>query len=350
MLPKSLPPAKRRAVWQAFTKALLLVLVTAIGWLIYQATQRQGSVEEARKARSESLQLAANFATSEILKEINLRFNILDKLAKNEELIRLIRNIDARPQDQTLWKPVEQLLGSEKSDHDKRAPADSWFISNTAGIQVARSPRSDASRGLSFLHRDYFHGQGKEFDPGKPLPPNLKPLTQPHLSAVYRSTSTGQYRVAFSVPIVSVRAGESKVLGVLAMSVDLGEFNVLEKRLPAGHEVVLLDLRESVIDGPPRRGLILHRQTTDAPIEDTLVGKSTANWVSPKLLARIDAILDPSKSAPTGSSFFLSDYRDPAVTNDKLYWGAIERVIDHPADEPARDTGWLVLVQEPVAR
>jgi hypothetical protein len=33
-----------------------------------------------------------------------------------------------------------------------------------------------------------------------------------------------------------------------------------------------------------------------------------------------------------------------------LYWGAIERVVDEPEDEPARDLGWLVLVQEPVAR
>lgn len=342
MLPKSLPPAKRRAVWQAFTKTLLLTLVAAIGWLIYQATQRQGSVEEARKARSESLQLAANFATSEILKQINLRFNILDKLAKNEELVRLMRNVDARPQDQTLWKPVEQLLGSEKADHDKQAPADSWFISNKSGIQVARSPRSDASRGLNYSYRDYFHGLGRDQPTDST---DLMPITEPHLSAVYRSTSTGQYRVAFSVPIVSVRAGESKVLGVLAMSADLSAFNVLVKRLPQGHEVVILDLRESVIDGTPRRGLILHRQTSDAPTEEP-----SANWVGAELLARIDKLLDENKSDPSGSSFFLSDYRDPAVTGDKFYWGAIERVIDHPADEPARDTGWLVLVQEPVAR
>ena len=38
------------------------------------------------------------------------------------------------------------------------------------------------------------------------------------------------------------------MIGVLAMAVDCGEFNVLEKKLPKGHEVVLIDMRESTID------------------------------------------------------------------------------------------------------
>jgi hypothetical protein len=285
--------------------------------------------------------LAANYATSEILKEINLRFDILDKLAKEPDLERLMRDIDSSPQDQELWKSVDKILGAEKSDRDKQAPADSWFISNAVGIQIARSPRS-TSLGLNYSYRDYFHGQGKDLTPNTP---DLKPITEPHLSAVYRSTSTGQLRVAFSVPINSVRAGVNRVLGVLAMSVPLGEFNVLEKRLPAGHEVVLIDLRESTIDDETRRGLILHRQIPGATPEE-----GTAAWVGPELLARIDKLLEQNKSAPTGSSIFLSDYRDPAVTSDKSYWGAIERVIDRPTDEPERDTGWLVLVQEPVNR
>ncbi len=341
-LPKSLPAAKRHAIWQTLSMLLLAALVGGVGWLIYQTTQRRGSVEEARLARQHSLELAANFATSEILKEINLRFDILNKLAKDADLQRLMRAVDAAPQNEALWRPVEDKLGSTKADYEKQAPADSWFIAGATGIQVARSPRSDASRGINYSYRDYFHGLGVDQPTDTP---DLKPITAPHLSAVYRSTSTGQLRVAFSVPINSVRGGTNKVIGVLAMSVDLGEFNVLEKRLPAGHEVVLIDLRESVIDGEPRRGLILHHQ---APNETDPSGK--ASFVSPELLAKMDELLADEKSAPPGSSFFLTDYRDPAVTGKKLYWGAIQRVIDRRTDEPALDTGWLVLVQEPVTR
>ena len=83
---------------------------------------------------------------------------------------------------------------------------------------------------------------------------DLKPIDAAHLSAVYRSTSTGRLKVAFSVPIENGRKGKDReVVGVLAMTVDLGEFNVLEKKLPPGNEVVLIDLRESS-DGWIRRG------------------------------------------------------------------------------------------------
>ncbi len=115
--------------------------------------------------------------------------------------------------------------------------------------------------------------------------------------------------MAFSVPINSVRAGANKVIGVLAMSVDLNEFNVLEKRLPPGHEVVLIDLRESVIDGEPRRGLILHHQ---APHDADANGR--ASFVGPELLERFDKVLSGDKSAAEGTSYFLTEYRDPAVT------------------------------------
>ena len=80
------------------------------------------------------------------------------------------------------------------------------------------------------------------------------------------------------------------MIGVLAMSVDLGEFNVLEKQLPAGHEVVLIDLRESTIDGQPRRGLILHHQAPNKAGAD-----GAASFVGTELLARIDKLLEAEK-------------------------------------------------------
>ena len=337
-LPKSLPPAQRRAVWKAISTTMLVAAVAVVAWLVYQASQRRDPAQEAQR----TLELAADFATSEILREINARFDILQKLAKDPDLVRLMRGVDAAPQNEVLWKPVEDKLGSTKADYDRQAPADSWFIGSAAGIQIARSPRSDTSRGLDYSYRDYFHGRGNDVEAGTP---NLKPITGPHLSAVYRSTTTDRLKVAFSVPIHSVRAGVSRVIGVLAMSVDLGAFNVLEKRLPAGHEVVLIDLRESVVDGQPRRGLILHRQTPSAAVSE-----GTAAWVGPQLLARIDELVAKNKSASGANSFFLGSYRDKAITGGKPYWGAIDPVVDHPADEPAFNTGWLVLVQEAIAR
>jgi serine/threonine protein kinase/class 3 adenylate cyclase len=345
-LPKSLLPAKRRAIWKSMLMILFAGLVVVIGWLVYQTTQRRGSVEEARLARQESLELAAKFATSEILKEINRRFGILSNLAKDPDLQRMMREIDAAPQDEALWKPVEEKLLATNMKFAQQAPADSWFINDVRGTQVARSPPSDTSRGEDYSFRDYFHGQGKDFDPDKPLPPDLRPVAEPHLSAVYRSSTTKRLKVAFSVPIENGRSGAArKTVGVLAMSVDLGEFNVLERDLPPGQEVVLIDLRESAIDGPPRRGLILHHQAPDA-----FRRGQKPPFISSELLARIDETLAANATRPSGAGLMLTNYRDEAVTDDQLYWGAMKPVVDRRPDEPALDTGWLVLVQEPVAR
>ena len=163
-----------------------------------------------------------------------------------------MRQIDAAPKDESLWKPLEEKLGAFKQDYDGQTHADSWFITDAHGIQVARSPRSDSTHGDNFALRDYFHGQGVD------LPADtkgLKPIQRPHLSAVYRSTSSGHLKVAFSVPIENGKKGKAReVVGVLAMSVDLGEFNVLQKDLPSGLEVVLIDLRQATIDDQTRRG------------------------------------------------------------------------------------------------
>jgi hypothetical protein len=249
--------------------------------------------------------------------------------------------IDASPNDQLQWKRLDDWLGARRADHDRQAPADSWFINDVRGVQVARSPRSEASIGETYAHRDYFHGQGSDFSPGAAAPP---PVSEPHLSAVYRSTSTGHLKVAFSVPIENgLKGKQRKTIGVLAMAVDLGEFNVLEKQLPPGHEVVLVDLRKATIDGETRRGLVLHRQAETSYREG-----QAPPWVDPALLARIEKILASANAATEGA--MLTDYRDEALTAGKPYWGALRQVIDRRPDEASIDPQWLVIVQEPLSR
>jgi serine/threonine protein kinase/class 3 adenylate cyclase len=322
--------------------ALTLAAVVAIGWLSVLATARHESAREAVEARQHALQVAAQYANAEILKEINRRFEILTQLAADETLRKQMVQINSRPSDETLWKRLEEWLGVRKADNAKYAAAESWFIDDISGVQVARSPRSESTRGENFSLRDYFHGQGTDLPPETPPPP---PIKAPHLSAVYRSKSTGRLKVAFSVPIENGRKGkERQVIGILAMSVDLGEFDVLQKKLPKGFEVVLLDLRPSIIDGPPpRRGLVLHHQ------RDEVFSKGAPTpWVSGKVLEQIDALLAADPRA-TENGMILENYRDNALTNDKAYNGAIQPVIDR-GEDAIRDAHWLVIVQEPVAR
>ena len=81
----------------------------------------------------------------------------------------------------------------------------------------SRTWQRDASLGANYAHRDYFHGLGADLPEGRA---DLRPIQTPHLSAVYRSTSTSQLKVAFSVPIENGLRGDRRgVVGVLAMTV-----------------------------------------------------------------------------------------------------------------------------------
>ena len=129
------------------------------------------------------------------------------------------------------------------------------------------------------------------------------------------------------------------------MSVDLGEFNVLEKQLPPGHEVVLIDLRQANVDGETRRGLVLHHQ-----MDATYDRGESAPWVGSELLAQIDQKLASAAASPLQGGTSLLEYRDEALSRGKPYWGALKAVIDRRPDEQAFDTRWVVLVQEPISR
>jgi serine/threonine protein kinase len=342
-LPKTLPPAQRQKIGRVMAALLTIAAVLAIGWLAWEATGRRESVQVAREARGHALQVAAGFAASEILKEIRQRFDILDRLAAEDELRQEMNQILRSPDNEANWTSLENWLGARKADYEREAPADSWFINDVRGVQVARSPRSEASRGGNYAHRDYFHGQGMDLPENTP---NLRPITGAHLSAVYRSTSSGHLKVAFSVPIENGLRGKDRgIVGVLAMSVDLGEFNVLEKQLPPGHEVVLIDLRESNVDGQTRRGLVLHHQ-----MEIAYERGESPPWVGTELLAQIDRQLSiPAVNRADGGTNLL-EYHDEALTRGRPYWGALRPVIDRRPDEQVFDTRWVVLVQEPMSR
>jgi serine/threonine protein kinase/class 3 adenylate cyclase len=340
---RALTPEARRKLSRASMVLLTLVAVLAIGWLALQATGRRESGKKELQARQHTLEVAAKFAASEITKEIDLRFETLKRIAAEDELRQQMVAIKNRPTDTALWKRLEEWLGARKADNDSKVASDSWFINDVRGVQVARSPRSEASRGENYAHRDYFHGRGSDLPPETK---NLKPITSPHLSAVYRSTSTGHLKVAFSVPIENGKKGKDReVVGVLSMAVDLGEFNVLKNGLPPGLEVVLIDLREATIDGQTRRGAILHHQAEVADREH-----EPPPWINVETLVEIDKLLSNADAEGPDTGAMLNDYRDEALTGGKLYWGAIEPVVDRGPEDQAYNIRWLVLVQEPLEK
>jgi hypothetical protein len=232
---------------------------------------------------------------------------------------------------------------------------ESWFIQDKDGAQIARSPQDNESYRKDYWYRDYFHGQGKDLDKAdESLRRAIKPINRNHLSSVYRSTTSGLLKVAFSVPIWREESrpdgapGEREVIGVLAMSTNVHEFTVLEKGMAGGSEVVLIDLRNDWVDGPgePKRGLILHHPRLE---------KGKLARVDAELLRKIDAAVPLTRADFNGVDYFQEDYRDPLAANpEQKFWGVFEPVryaINKAAEggEVKERFGWLVLVQKPMA-
>ena len=327
------------------TTATVLVVLTLIVSIALLAGRRQANQQDDQTASMKSLQFAASVAAQGIAEDIEDRFEELTKLAASPVLRENMAELVKNPDDPDRWARIQEWLIARKLAADQKIASDSWFINDLRGVQIARANPSAKSRGKSYAHRDYFHGLGGDLDftDSTTIP---KPITQPHQSAVYRSTSSGHLKVAFSVPITNGAQLESKreVLGVLAMSVDLGAFDVLndfssEESL---YQSVLIDIGDYQIEGETGRGLVLHHQGREklGEGEDLPV-------VGRPLWERLQLAHDGADDRQRREGTLIEHYSDPIVSGGSLQSAAICSVDDRLPAELEHDTNWVILVQEP---
>lgn len=324
--------------WLLGTGLPLVTMAAALVGALFlvRNVRRDAAVEAELRAKSNLASVARSAARVSLATQISQRFTILSNAASDPLVKSQLEKINASPEDESLREPLMAWIKDQFVNYYSQVTAESWFITDRLGNQVARSPESE-SIGKNYAHRDYFHGQGAEFDAAAASPSASGPpiIQAPNLSAVYRSTTTRKLKVAFSHPVWSDPGedGQRRVLGVLAMSIDLGQFNVLERDLSGGNEILLIDTRYDSIEKQLKKGLILHH--SDHKIDEG----GTPLRVE-------QGILQPMLDDPfTGA--FLPRYKDPSADSEQLYWGAYEPVA-FVVNGNAYRTGWLVLVQHPV--
>ena len=353
-------PHPHSRVWLWGTMAALVVAIAVGGWLFDRSSRIFTNLVATKR---DTAVYAANTAAKNIGLEINSRFDklidLVDSQAQSfptadgqkvsfQQYVTLVNQAapdpslpadEYRPLDKQFreqwWPPLSDWLEREKKSFDKRRSSESWFVVIRNGTQVARAPHS-RSVGNNYSHRDYFHGEAGDKEEGTT---GVEPITAPHRSAVYESTSTGKLKVAFSVPIWDspTPTNSSKVSGVFAMTVDLGGFFALEDQLPKGKEVLLIDLRQDKIEDEPKRGLILHHSRQNP---ETLNQVRKPVRISPELLAKVNEALSSSSKAK-----IIEDYPDP-LGGSTHYWCAVTAVQVRFGSEEVVPTDWAVLVQE----
>jgi serine/threonine protein kinase/class 3 adenylate cyclase len=357
----------RRFVLSKLIPVLALVgVVAGIVWAVMQShLEADRLAEQQRIADQQRIQDGARDVLSSFAKtaavtvnsEIDRRFKILTQEASDPELIRLVREINANPSDQTALDALDAWIQKLPHQYDKNGKiAESWFVQDLEGTQIARTPQDKSSYLKSYWYRDYFHGDGKDRDAkSEAEKDNTEPIEHPHLSSVYYSTATKLLKVAFSVPIRDnggsqadgVAGDAPKVIGVLAMSINLQDFDVLDPKQAASSEVVLIDLRSDWIKGEGQ-GLILHHPRLE---------KGELARLDGELLQKITAAKPLTAPEFDGANHFLTGYADPLKKDrdpEQRYWGAFEPVrYEMRARESDEDTterfGWVVLVQRPMA-
>jgi|688.fasta_scaffold06653_7 serine/threonine protein kinase len=251
---------RHRTVTQIAVGSLAVLLV---GAAVTSMLLRKVAHDEYR-SRQTALRLAARLAASTAALQIDSRWRILEFEADNNRLVRSLLEAEGKPADPTTgqkpWGAIQAAVDEIAANTKNAVDAESWTVCDARGVQVARSPLADTI-GRDFAWRNYFHGGPHDLEPGTAP----EPIREVHRSTVYRSDSTGKLKVAFSAPIWSDAQGaaDRRVLGVLLMSFDVGLlFRSVDaigswNASRAPFSVAVIDLRDDIIDGEPKGGLVL---------------------------------------------------------------------------------------------
>lgn len=289
-------------------------------------------------ALAESLESAAGLTARELASAVDSRIRALETVSGEPRLQEWLAPgapaANAGLDDRN--RPLQAWLVDRRSHWDEKLGfrSSSWFVTDAAGVQVARAPYSPESVGQSYARRDYFHGRGADLPEGAE---GVEPIRGPHRSAVYESTSErGELKVAFSAPIYGVTSGQGAppVIGVVAMSISLGDFaEFQELEATTGAEILLIDTGLNAVEGAERRGLVLHPR----PVGPRRVGGAPPG-VSEQTLEEVASLRGGSRG------MLLAHYADPLGRPGDCR-GAAAPVA--PKSLPPDERGaWVVIVQK----
>ncbi|MBS0207626.1 MAG: protein kinase [Planctomycetes bacterium] len=341
--------ARRPLMWLgAIGPALLLVIVALFFWR--EATTAVGLSETTLVDRAlEGQRFASRLAAENVARQIDRRWYRLEHLAAGPKLARLVSESAGQARD---GAPRQQLQKLIEATHENSSDleANIWFVMGADGTQLARSPLSTKTIDHNFAFRDYFHGQRRD------LPPEtrgLEPITYPHRSHIFNSRATGEREIAITVPIWNDPADPARrVVGVLGVQVELGDFAELPTETPGERNLVtvLVDLRGDD-SRPPMRGQIIehpflerYRDQDQLPPRFYLTDGILARIETLRELSNRDGPRDLPQEADLSS---LDDYLDPVGGDYAGRWlAAIEPVIIPARPAAFRDADMAVIVQE----
>jgi serine/threonine protein kinase len=304
---------------------LLLLVMIAFSWAaLNRAVSRSESMVQQQTYRSN--EFAAKFVAASFEAEIADYFGIVEQEAKRTELLNLLpevlrsellANLNragtdeervvlrerflADPHRLELRRYCERRLADFRAASDPMAPQfASIFVTDPLGTIVAAAYDDRIyirSEGRNYSWRSYFHGGPEDLPESWPreLPPHIQST---HLSAVFKSSTTEKWKVGITTPVYANTDGQQRFLGVLAMTINVGDFAIFRNReRPTEYFAVLIDNRQG-----ERHGTILQHPLFQerSPADDYRVPEKVLQAV------RNEPVFDyhdPIGTAPGGTAY-----------------------------------------------
>lgn len=224
---------------------------------------KQASLQRIQQWSLESNRFASKFAARTLEREIESLFRLVETEAQRDDIrtqvhetirtsqhaLESLANVseqpDARdalrthPEQQKLTQLIRERLGSMISAEGSGSGAaifDSLFINDALGTNLAihfadeGQLLSQSPVGRNFAYRSYFNGNREDGLKTRPRD-EFSPIENTHLSAAFRSSSTGKWKVGISTPIWDPADEDTRTeqvpIGVLVLTINLGDFKLL---------------------------------------------------------------------------------------------------------------------------
>jgi serine/threonine protein kinase len=336
---------------------LLIGMVVLFSYLYSRAVE-EAEVAVLNRAYQNNRWVALYVADS-VGDEIEKFFDIVEKEAEGVQLQQVLEIDDlhqlqgrvradeerAAARDRFIADPVRGTLVEhlDKSlqrhiaefDENSREPnLASMFVVDATGtmlaVTYADSALASASEGKNYCWRTYFHGYPEDLVRDLALE-EVGPIAATHVSTAFKSTTTKKWKVAISTPVEGIVEGQQEIIGVMAITINLGDFSTLS--IPALVSENLGNQKVVFLDG--RNGVILQHpdlQLAQQESEETL-------RVDPKTL---EGLLQSQKNEPTLYVDPVYDFLNPEQRGAR--WIASTELVEVPGAD--KSFNLIVLVQE----
>ncbi len=326
---------------------LLLLTMMMVFFLRGISIAKRESLERVQHWALMSNQFAAKFAASSLEGEIadlfrtveaesnreRLRELITEAFEATEQSLRDIARVRDNQADIARFAEIPQLrklneylasrldeIVDDNSAGGKSAIFSSLLVLDALGNNLAidyydpEEAKTNSPIGKNFAYRTYFTGLQEDLKPNQ-LQVRPAAIRSTHFSSVFRSTSTGKWKVAISAPIWRDTAdaeSDGTPIGIVVLTINLGDFHLLlDTSYQQGDDRILV-----FVDGRQgMEGTLLQHPLLRAQMRPgTLVGSNDSLDIPPVIDAG-----QLAKLRKTG----MESYLDPAAmkTNGEVFQG-----------------------------